>query len=344
MPPPLVSEGQVTYADGTKSTVDQMAKDVSAFLVWTAEPNLERRHASGLAVVLFLLFATVLGYLPIGNIWAEAKRKVRVTGRARAEEPGQIARCQERRGHRRLTPRARHWRILLCSVKFLTDMEERTQLRFSGKDSPMRLSLVALTAGAALALGGCAFGGVSLGYGSPYYSSYGYGSGYGYDRYGYSPYGYDDFGYGYGYNSYGRYGGYDPYSRYSRYSPFGWYGGYYYPGTGYYVYDRDRRRRLWSDVERRHWSEARQRAVTAGATTGQQVVTREMWDGFNQRRQQVRTSTPQVDRRAVRVERPARVQQPRLSAEERQARAEQRRARSEERRTSRTERRDELID
>ena len=80
MPPPLVSEGQVTYADGTKSTVDQMAKDVSAFLVWTAEPNLERRHSSGIAVVLFLLIATILGYLSYRNIWAEAKRKVRVTG------------------------------------------------------------------------------------------------------------------------------------------------------------------------------------------------------------------------------------------------------------------------
>ena len=45
MPAPLVSDGQVTYADGTKSTVDQMATDVSAFLVWTAEPKLEARTA-----------------------------------------------------------------------------------------------------------------------------------------------------------------------------------------------------------------------------------------------------------------------------------------------------------
>ena len=51
MPPPLTSDGQVTYADGTKPTVDQMAKDVAAFLVWTAEPKLENRHAAGLAVV-----------------------------------------------------------------------------------------------------------------------------------------------------------------------------------------------------------------------------------------------------------------------------------------------------
>lgn len=80
MPPPLTAEGQVTYADGTKATVDQMAKDVSAFLVWTAEPELERRHASGLAITIFLLFATMLGFLAYRQIWAEAKRTVRTTG------------------------------------------------------------------------------------------------------------------------------------------------------------------------------------------------------------------------------------------------------------------------
>ncbi|MDQ3246481.1 MAG: cytochrome c1 [Pseudomonadota bacterium] len=80
MPPPLTAEGQVTYADGTKGTVDQMAKDVSAFLVWTAEPKLENRHRAGLAVSIFLALATLLGYLAYRNIWAEAKRKVRVTG------------------------------------------------------------------------------------------------------------------------------------------------------------------------------------------------------------------------------------------------------------------------
>ena len=80
MPPPLTSEGQVTYADGTKSTVDQMAHDVAAFLQWTAEPNLQSRHKSGLAVLIFLIVATVLGYLSYRNIWAEAKRKVAPVG------------------------------------------------------------------------------------------------------------------------------------------------------------------------------------------------------------------------------------------------------------------------
>ena len=76
MPPPLVADGQVTYADGTKSTVEQNAKDVSAFLVWAAEPKLESRHATGITVLIFLLIATILAYLSYQNIWAEAKRKV----------------------------------------------------------------------------------------------------------------------------------------------------------------------------------------------------------------------------------------------------------------------------
>ena len=73
MPPPLVAEGQVTYADGTKATVQQMATDVSAFLVWTAEPKLEARHRYGLAIFIFLLIATTLAYLSYRNIWAGTK-------------------------------------------------------------------------------------------------------------------------------------------------------------------------------------------------------------------------------------------------------------------------------
>jgi ubiquinol-cytochrome c reductase cytochrome c1 subunit len=57
-----------------------MAKDVAAFLVWTAEPNLENRHAAGIAVTIFLLVATILGYLAYQQIWHDAKRVVRVTG------------------------------------------------------------------------------------------------------------------------------------------------------------------------------------------------------------------------------------------------------------------------
>jgi ubiquinol-cytochrome c reductase cytochrome c1 subunit len=80
MPPPLVADGQVTYADGTKPTKEQMAKDVAAFLVWTAEPKLETRHAIGITVLIFLIIATVLAYMSYQTIWAEAKRKVAPIG------------------------------------------------------------------------------------------------------------------------------------------------------------------------------------------------------------------------------------------------------------------------
>lgn len=73
MPAPLTSEGQVTYADGTKATVDQMAKDVSAFLIWTAEPKLDKRKQTGWVVLGFLLLATVLAYMSYRTVWADKK-------------------------------------------------------------------------------------------------------------------------------------------------------------------------------------------------------------------------------------------------------------------------------
>jgi ubiquinol-cytochrome c reductase cytochrome c1 subunit len=95
MPPPLASDGQVSYADGTKSSIDQMATDVAAFLVWAAEPKLEARHAAGLAVVIFLLVASLLGYLSYRNIWHGAKREVRVTG---ALDPKNQAKSRRAKG------------------------------------------------------------------------------------------------------------------------------------------------------------------------------------------------------------------------------------------------------
>ena len=73
MPAPLSSEGQVTYGDGTKATVEQMSEDVSAFLVWTAEPKMEKRYQTGWAVLGFLLFAAVLAYMAYRNVWADKK-------------------------------------------------------------------------------------------------------------------------------------------------------------------------------------------------------------------------------------------------------------------------------
>ncbi len=74
MAPPLTAEGQVTYGPGNpKPTVAQMSKDVSAFLVWTAEPTADKRKQTGWPVLGFLLFATALGYMAYRNVWSGVK-------------------------------------------------------------------------------------------------------------------------------------------------------------------------------------------------------------------------------------------------------------------------------
>jgi ubiquinol-cytochrome c reductase cytochrome c1 subunit len=98
MPPPLTTDGQVQYEDGTKPTVDQMAQDVSAFLAWAAEPSLANRHAAGWPVVFFLLVASILGYLAYQNIWQEAKRAVRVTGPLDPENQEKSRRAKAKQG------------------------------------------------------------------------------------------------------------------------------------------------------------------------------------------------------------------------------------------------------
>ena len=76
MAPPL-SDGQVTYADGTASTREQMAKDVAAFLTWTAEPTLVKRKQTGWPVLGFLLFATMLAWFAKQQVWSGLKPKRR---------------------------------------------------------------------------------------------------------------------------------------------------------------------------------------------------------------------------------------------------------------------------
>jgi ubiquinol-cytochrome c reductase cytochrome c1 subunit len=73
MPPPLTSNGQVQYKDGTNPTVDQMAKDVAAFLVWTAEPTQDKRRQTGWVVLGFLILATALAFLAKKQVWANAR-------------------------------------------------------------------------------------------------------------------------------------------------------------------------------------------------------------------------------------------------------------------------------
>ena len=71
MPPPL-SDGQITYDDGSPATVEQYSKDVAAFLMWTAEPRLEDRKRLGMQVMLFLIVLSGLLYFTKRKIWADA--------------------------------------------------------------------------------------------------------------------------------------------------------------------------------------------------------------------------------------------------------------------------------
>ncbi|HUC72145.1 MAG TPA: cytochrome c1 [Stellaceae bacterium] len=71
MPPPL-ADGAVTYADGTKATVPQMAHDVATFLAWAAEPNLDTRHRVGVRVFLFLIVGVGIFYAAKRKIWSVA--------------------------------------------------------------------------------------------------------------------------------------------------------------------------------------------------------------------------------------------------------------------------------
>ncbi|MEE9432919.1 MAG: cytochrome c1 [Sphingorhabdus sp.] len=68
-----LSDGQVSFDDGSPNKVGDMAKDVSAFLAWTAQPELEVRRQIGWASLLFLLIFTVLAYLSYRSIWADKK-------------------------------------------------------------------------------------------------------------------------------------------------------------------------------------------------------------------------------------------------------------------------------
>ncbi len=65
-----LSEGIVTYSDGTAATEAQMAKDVTTFLTWTAEPHLETRHKMGVKVLIFLTIFSLLVYLSMKRIWS----------------------------------------------------------------------------------------------------------------------------------------------------------------------------------------------------------------------------------------------------------------------------------
>lgn len=68
MPPPLRPDA-VSYDDGVKATVDQEAKDVAAFLAWTAEPHQEERKQAGFSVLIYLILFAGLLYASYKRVW-----------------------------------------------------------------------------------------------------------------------------------------------------------------------------------------------------------------------------------------------------------------------------------
>lgn len=72
MPKPI-SDDQVTYEDGSPQTVDQYARDVSAFLMWAAEPHLEERKRTGFMVMVFLIIFSGLIYLTKRSVYSDKR-------------------------------------------------------------------------------------------------------------------------------------------------------------------------------------------------------------------------------------------------------------------------------
>ena len=72
MAPPLFDEG-VEYTDGTPPTIDNYARDVSAFMMWAAEPKLEERHRLGLRFMIYLVILAGLLYLAKRRVWSKLK-------------------------------------------------------------------------------------------------------------------------------------------------------------------------------------------------------------------------------------------------------------------------------
>jgi len=70
MAPPLFDE-MVEYTDGTPMTVEQYSKDLSAFLMWTAEPKLEERKRIGFQVMVFLVVLAGLLYFTKKKLWRD---------------------------------------------------------------------------------------------------------------------------------------------------------------------------------------------------------------------------------------------------------------------------------
>jgi cytochrome c1 len=68
-----LSDGQVTYSDGTAASLERAALDVTQFLAWASDPHLEQRKRTGLKVILFLLAFAGIMYGAKKKVWANLK-------------------------------------------------------------------------------------------------------------------------------------------------------------------------------------------------------------------------------------------------------------------------------
>jgi ubiquinol-cytochrome c reductase cytochrome c1 subunit len=69
MTPPLTADGQVEYPDGTKPTIDQMARDVVNFMQWAAEPEMEERKGLGVSALIFTAILTIFFFIAKRIVW-----------------------------------------------------------------------------------------------------------------------------------------------------------------------------------------------------------------------------------------------------------------------------------
>ena len=70
-----ISDGIVEYSDGTEASKAQIARDVTAFLVWAADPHLEARHRMGFKVFFYLIILLTLVYLSKQKVWSRFDSK-----------------------------------------------------------------------------------------------------------------------------------------------------------------------------------------------------------------------------------------------------------------------------
>ncbi|MEO1142514.1 MAG: cytochrome c1, partial [Pseudomonadota bacterium] len=69
-----MDDDAVEYDDGTPATLDQMSKDVSAFMMWAAEPTLVERKSLGFRVLVFLVLFAGLLYLTKKQVFTALKK------------------------------------------------------------------------------------------------------------------------------------------------------------------------------------------------------------------------------------------------------------------------------